>query len=183
MKKIFLSTFLLLLPGLTVQAQLPDDRLPWSAEPLTWKDFSGSPDHSSPFKANTSSGISYYWSMKQSGEDIELLFEVKSFFIPGKSWVKAGEVSDNLLHHEQLHFDITELHARKLRKAVKEFDPKKTRNIKPALEAIYKRTEAERAAMQKKFDAETRHSMNKPAQLKWQKYVQEELEKLEDFSL
>ncbi|WP_029038612.1 DUF922 domain-containing protein [Salinimicrobium xinjiangense] len=182
MKKTFLNTFLLLLLTFTMQAQLPENRLDWRAEPLSWDDFVGPPDLSSPFHANTSSGISYYWSMKSSSEGAEFLYEVGSYFLPDQSWVRPGKKSEDLLAHEQLHFDITELHARKLRKAMEEFDFEKTKNVKPALQAIYKSTEAERANMQKRFDAETRHSMNKAAQLKWQKYVQEELLKLKEFS-
>jgi hypothetical protein len=167
----------------SLQAQVPDNKIDWKTEPLSWSDFSGKPDPISSFHANTSSGISYYWSMKSSSEGHEFLYEVASYFLPDQSWVRPGKESEHLLAHEQLHFDITELHARKLRKAMEEFDFLETKNIKPALANIYKKVEAERAAMQKKFDLETRHSMDKPAQLKWQKYVQEELLKLKDFSL
>ncbi len=66
--------------------------------------------------------------------------------------------SANLLAHEQLHFDITELFARKLRKAMVEFDFENSRNLRAALQALYKKTEMERALMQKKFDVETKHT-------------------------
>lgn len=182
MKKVFFNLLFLFFLGFSVQAQLPENKRDWKSEPLTWKDFTGVPDITSSFHANTSSGLSYYWSMKSSSEGTEFLYEVASYFFPDQSWVRPGKETESLLAHEQLHFDITELHARKLRKAMEEFDIKKTTNIKPALQALYKGIEAERAAMQQKFDLETRHSMNEPAQLKWQKYVQEELLKLKEFS-
>ena len=182
MEKILFSSFIFLVITFGVQAQMPDTRINWNPTPLTWQDFSGEPDPANRFHANTNTGISYSWSMKQIGEEVEFIYDVRSFFIPEKSWVKPGKTSDHLLVHEQLHFDISELHARKLRKAMYDFDVKKEKNIKPALQAIYKRTEGERHNMQKKFDAETRHSMNVEAQLKWQNYIQEELKKLEEFS-
>lgn len=183
MKKSILSTFIFFLITLATVAQLSEGRMAWTSNPLTWQDFKGAPDLSSPFHANTSSGISYSWSMKRTGEEIEVVYEVDSYFIPEQSWVKPGKDSQHLLVHEQLHFDITELHARKLKKAMLEFDFKKSGNIKPELQAIYKTTEAERYDMQKRFDAETRHSMDSEAQLKWQKFVEEELQKLEKFDL
>lgn len=120
--------------------------------------------------------------MKQLDDNIEFIYEVQSYFLPDQSWVKPDIDSPHLLIHEQLHFDITELHARKLRKAMEEFDIESTPNVKPALQAIYKNTEASRANMQKNFDTESRHSLNPEAQIKWQKLIKEELKKLEDFS-
>lgn len=182
MKKAIFSTLLIILPVLTALAQLADNRIIWSQQQLTWQDFSGVPDLSNPSHANTSSGISYSWSMKQSGDEIEFIYDVQSYFIPGKSWVKPGKESPHLLAHEQLHFDITELHARKLRKAMEDFDIRSTKNIKPALQIIYKNNEASRTEMQKRFDSESRHSMAPEAQLKWREFVNEELKNLDDFS-
>lgn len=96
--------------------------------------------------------------------------------------MKDGSASPNLLAHEQLHFDITELFARKLRKALTEFDFDNARNLKADLQALYRNAEQERALMQQQFDVETRHSMNEAAQLEWQKYIKEELSKLKKFS-
>lgn len=161
---------------------MPEKRMPWNSKPLTWDHFVGQPDPSNPFHANTSSGISYSWSMKTSGNETEFLYDIGAFFFPDESWVKHGKRTNNLLAHEQLHFDITELHARKLREAMEDFDLKKTKNVKPALQAIYQKTEAQRANMQKRFDVETRHSMDEVSQLKWQKFIQQELSKLEKFA-
>lgn len=182
MKKALFSTLFFLFLFAEVHAQMPQNRITWNSEPLTWENFIGEPDPSNPFHANTSSGLSYSWSMKTSGSETEFIYDVGAFFFPEESWVKQGKLTNNLLIHEQLHFDITELHARKLRKAMEEFDLKKTKNVKAALQAIYKRTETERAIMQNKFDAETRHSMDEAEQLKWQKFIQQELLKLKEFS-
>jgi hypothetical protein len=181
MKKQIFNGLLFLLISFGVQAQMEEERLKWGANSLTWENFKATPDQNSPFTANTSSGISYSWSLKSSVLGKEYNYEVHSFFNPEESWVKNSG-STHLLAHEQLHFDITELHARKLRKALSEFDFKKTREVKPALQAIYQKVEIERASMQNKFDLETRHSMEEAAQLKWQQYITEELKKLDDFS-
>lgn len=161
---------------------MEETKLDWKEDGLSWTDFQAFPDPSSPFSANTSSGISYSWSLRSSPAGREFDHEVKSFFIPQKSWVKNVSSSANLLIHEQLHFDITELHARKLRKAMQAFDFENAGNLKAELEQLYKKTEKERAVMQLKFDKETRHSINTAAQLEWQILVKQELKKLKDFA-
>lgn len=157
-------------------------KLAWQENGLSWTDFQAQPDPESPFSANTSSGISYYWSMKGTAAGKEYLYEVTSYFLPENSWVKGGRGSETLLAHEQLHFDITELHARKLRKALAEFDFDNAGNLKSDLQQIYLKAEKERALMQDKFDRETKHSMYEAAQIKWQRLVKEELKKLAAYS-
>lgn len=181
MKKGIFSSILFLLFGFSGFAQLTDERMPWQEEPLKWSDFRGTPDPSNPFHANTGSGISYSYSIRTSGTETEFNYEVISYFIPQNSWVKPGKTSEHLLAHEQLHFDITELHARKLRAYLEKVDVN-SKNLKKELESLYRQTEKERAEMQKKFDMETRHSQNRELQAGWQEIIREELQKLKDFS-
>ncbi|UJH92241.1 DUF922 domain-containing Zn-dependent protease [Antarcticibacterium sp. 1MA-6-2] len=90
--------------------------------------------------------------------------------------------SDYLLSHEQLHFDITELHARKLRKHLSHLSiDQLSKKPKEVLNSFYTKVEKERAAMQLQYDRETKHSLNKEAEAKWQLFVKEELQKLEDY--
>ena len=182
MKKAISKTFLFFILSFSVYGQESEVRISWNSEVLTWDNFAGVPDPANSFHANTSSGISYSWSKKQSGDEIEFFYEVISYFTPDHSWVKPEKNTPGLLAHEQLHFDITELHARKLRKIMTEFDFRNTRSIKPALEAFYKAAQVSLLKMQKEYDAETRHSIDVEAQVKWQNYIKEELEKLKDFS-
>ena len=50
--------------------------------------------------------------------EVQLDFEVNAFFYPNESWYKPDVCNNLILSHEQLHFDITELHARKFRQMV-----------------------------------------------------------------
>ena len=109
---------LILIFSVQVFAQ-ENDKISWNAEEsLSWNDFKASPKKHLPYKANTNSGLSFSWNATESSSGIELNYEVGSNFYPNRSWVKEIEEVDYLLAHEQLHFDITELHARKLRKAL-----------------------------------------------------------------
>lgn len=154
----------------------------WQEEPLSWSDFSGRADENSTFDASTNSGISYSWSLRSSEVKAEFLYKVETFFYPDLSWVKLGKKSPRLLAHEQLHFDITELHGRKLRKLMAEYVPNLKADLKKVLERIYQKNESERRQMQEKYDRETRHGQNEEAQVKWEIFIKTELAKLKEYS-
>ncbi len=137
---------------------------------LEWSDFRGRPQSNSNFDASVNTGITYQWSYGKDKGDIELNYQVDSFCYPSLSWVKRGQMSDNLLSHEQLHFDISELHARIMRKRLKEYGPGE--NIRRDLNKMYKLVERMRINMQERYDEETSHSKNLVAQKKWEKKIQ-----------
>ena len=140
---------------------------------LDWSDFRGEPKGETHFDASLNSGITYQWSYsKDDGEDIALDFEVDSFCYPSLSWVKKGQTSDYLLAHEQLHFDISELHARIMRKKLKEYQPEKGKNVREDLNSMYKTVERMRINMQEDYDEQTKHSRDKVAQKKWKQKVE-----------
>lgn len=170
----FILLFFFLFSGISFAQE--KEKIEWLANgPLTWNDFKAAPKNSVPYEANTNSGITFSWSYStESGKPV-LEYEVFSFFYPQSSWVKEVEETQYLLRHEQLHFDITELHARKLRKAIDQY--KMGSNIKKELNQLYEKIERERVKMQNRFDAETNHSRNKEAEAKWRKFVLEELQR------
>lgn len=177
--KIVSSVCILLITALAINAQEPSfsyEELPV----LGWEDFRGEPDLNSTFHANTNSGFSYSWSYSTSNGEMDLEYEVFSTFYPNLSWVHPEHKVDALLKHEQLHFDISELHARKLRKAMSTYKP--GQSIRKDLKNLYTRIEKERVTMQNNFDRETNHSTNKVEEAKWQAFVKAELEKLEAFA-
>lgn len=95
-----------------VFAKVSDDVL-WTAErPLQWADFQGAPDYENDFvKALTASSIRYSYGC----ENGYINYHIESVFKKSQSWVKEEARTTYHLSHEQLHFDITELYARKLR--------------------------------------------------------------------
>ncbi|WP_037320306.1 DUF922 domain-containing protein [Salegentibacter sp. Hel_I_6] len=174
----FLLIFILVIPLMAQE----NEKLSWAENRvLSWDDFKASPKKHLPYKANTNSGLSFSWNATQSNQGIELNYEVGSNFYPNRSWVKEIEEVDYLLAHEQLHFDITELHARKLRKALSNYEPAASK-IKKELNALYAEIEKQHRKMQTEFDKESNHSLNKEAELKWRIFVQEELEQLSAYS-
>lgn len=79
---------------------------------LSWSDFTGVPPHDAYYSAISAT---YIEEEHRCGEDGSFYYDVKSVFVKDLSWTQDHH-SEALLHHEQKHFDLTELYARKLRK-------------------------------------------------------------------
>ena len=163
--------------GFTQEKQ---EKIQWQEGSLSWQDFKAKPDHSNSYSANTNSGMSYSWNYSTASGEPVLNYEIAANFYPNLSWVKEVQNKVYLLAHEQLHFDISELHARKLRKALEDYEIGRT--IRQDLKRIYNRIESDRVAMQNQFDKETSHSENSSAEMRWRQFVADELKELEKYS-
>lgn len=155
------------------------DTKEWNT-PLTWCDFQGRPNASATSHALTNMGITVEYSWKDLKECIQLTYQVRSVFNSLYSWVKEGKKSDHLLMHEQTHFDITELHARKIRKFFSEhnFDKRKVRmTIDQKLDELQRLNHH----TQEEYDRETRHGTHKKQQLEWTRKIKAELKLYEAY--
>jgi len=147
---------------------------------LTWEDFQGEQNLESGAVAVTASGITFSYAVRKSNSRIvDFQALIKAHFYPEKSWVIKELADDYILAHEQLHFDITELHVRKLRKLISEV--KVSQNLDRIFNAIHQDMNNELAEMQNRYDSETNNSIEKIAQAKWIVYVDKELKKYDDF--
>jgi predicted secreted Zn-dependent protease len=86
-----------------------------------------------------------------------------------------------ILKHEQGHFDIAEIFARKLHKRMKEYRFNQS-TYQTDLREIYSSITAEKEAFQDLYDNETDHSRKKDVQEKWLKKISELLNDLKDYS-
>ena len=146
---------------------------------LKWTDFKADAPVDSPFTASVSSGMSYKWSYSTSAGIIDFRFSIEAKLYRNLSWSVYKSGKQEVLKHEQLHFDITELFTRKFRKALEEYVVK--RNIRKDVATIYEGIEKQRIEMQLLYDKETNHSINKESQLAWEKKVSKLLTEYEAF--
>ncbi|NNK87688.1 MAG: DUF922 domain-containing protein [Flavobacteriaceae bacterium] len=155
--------------------------LSWSAEyRLEWSDFRGEPEDRADVVAVTASGLTYgYSTTEYPSGDITYDIDVTAFFYPERSWYMEDEVTDIVLDHERLHFDITELHARKFRERVK--NTTFSRNINREIDDISKAVHKELRSMQRKYDSETNYSRLPDKQILWNEFIRTELKKMEDY--
>lgn len=168
----FLST--LFSPG------IEEEKVPWrEGKKLTWSMFKGQPENLGNFVASTNSGISLSFGIRTMGDEVQVDYSVQSYFYPNDSWYSSGNVTEIVLAHEQTHFDISELFARKLRQ---KFDAiPKTKDFKKYAKEIYHKNEEDRVNMQDQFDKQTDHSRLEKVELKWEAFVQDQLERYNDW--
>jgi hypothetical protein len=155
-----------------------DNIIVWSKEKkLTWNDFQGKISNDKTYEV-----INVY---KESEEDaarsrvaIALYYQcegskakhtVRAEFEKNNSWYFAKRKTDAVLSHEQLHFDITELYARKLRAKLASM---KNPCDKPSVGIVYQANENAFVEFTKQYDTETSHGVNKQKQSEWEIKVQ-----------
>ena len=160
----------------------PPERLAWEeGRLLKWSDFKGAPDNLSGFVATTNSGISHSFAIGGNGVLDKSTSKILAHFYPTFSWVKPARATKAILKHEQNHFDISEIYARKLRKRVQEFQF--TTNSEEEIKNIYESTEEERRNTQQLFDKESDHSKRKNQELLWTIRIKDSLKKYEAYAL
>jgi len=143
------------------------ERIVWQPNKmLSWADFKGNPNGNGNFGASASSGISQSYEINNKGILDKSETTVVAHFYPEYSWYRAKDTTARLLKHEQTHFDITEVHARMLRARIQSYNF--TSRSKEEVKELYEEIENKRRAMQRAFDEETNHSINKEIEKKWE---------------
>lgn len=151
-----------------------EETIPWNADrKLQWSDFKGSYFKTEWAAATTATGIGYAFTANEQNGQQFWEIEVKCVFFPQKSWYRPEICDSIILSHEQLHFDIAELHARKFRKRLVEFPF--TANVKEEVRDIYKQILKELLIFQNKYDRETDFSKDVQHQLLWNRSIAKEL--------
>jgi hypothetical protein len=159
-----------------------DSIIEWNLKyKLSWSDFLGKPDEDIFGSAMTSYKIEIIPSEVKVDENDRVRgyenLSVKANFYKYYSW--AIENNIQLLHHEQLHFDIAELFARKIRKEFKKSQLNKEARFTTYLEH-YNLLWKECREYQKRYDHETRNGLETEINEKWIVKINEELEVLQD---
>lgn len=156
------------------------DRIYWSDwYRLEWADFEGAPHDDESIAALSNIGLPY--SFDTDGEGI-LTVNINVCFFRGESWYKKDQENNVLLQHEQLHFDIAEMHRRLIVKELVQANLTKN-NYKAKLEEIIERVwYRDYKLSQKKYDEETGYSRMFKPQINWNKYVSQQLRNLEEYS-
>ena len=147
-----------------------EEAIPWeSSRKLSWSDFKDKPFKTAWAAATTASGISYQYTGREVPGGYALEFVVGAYFYPRKSWYQPQLCDEQVLAHEQLHFDISELFARKLRKrlAASTF----TKNAKAEVKEIYTQLLLELNAFQSRYDHETNYSRDFEKQQEWNRMI------------
>lgn len=147
---------------------------------LSWNDFKGEPKTNVHHQAASNMGVAMDYSWKWKNEQLNLKYKVKTVFNQNYSWVKSGKQSQKLLRHEQIHFDITEIMARKLRKFLAE-NKFKLNAVRSKIDEVIHILQQENRVMQESYDQETNHGNNARKQKEWESHVQNKLTALRKY--
>ncbi len=168
--------FALLLPPAMIAQSKDEDLLNWDANrKLTWADYKARPDPSSDAAASTTTYLGIEYNIKTD----RFSFKIQSRFSRDRSW--GLHKTEYILSHEQGHFDIAEIFARKLNMKMSNyrFDRK---TYDKDLRKIYQEIIDGKEEMQDKYDKETNHSINKVRQEEWLKKISEMLEEYKAYA-
>ncbi|MBC7863362.1 MAG: DUF922 domain-containing protein [Bacteroidia bacterium] len=177
LKKFYLFSVLIIL-FLSFSIKKNKDEIKWEKDlKIKWENFRGTPNSYNSFYANTNSGMSFL----KFGDEDSAYFTVTAVFYAKKSWVRLKFAQDTLLKHEQLHFDISELFARKFRERLFQLNKTKT-TYNEDFDKIRNDIVAGHDAYQDKYDQETEHCMNVLKQAEWSEKITSEIAALDKFS-
>jgi hypothetical protein len=169
-----LVVMLLVVLGVHAQGQQPEPGIKrWSLNtPLQWIDFTGKPDSpESIYAAATYAGLALdVVDVNLSGR---VTFKVNAVFDSKRSWAHPDRSDDYVLAHEQLHFDIAEMYARRLQRKLNALQLKvKDKEVAKRLLLQYNQAQMKE---QERYDKECVHGLNQEQQLGWRTKVDREL--------
>lgn len=142
---------------------------------LVWDDFRGGvPKHASDITAATISCEIGFETSTISSEHDDLQIHVYNKFSKSDSWSRREDQNDEVLRHEQGHFDLCELYTRKLRERLSN-SSFNVHNMKTVLQNIYQEVLTEYRNTQDRYEAETHHGVDLRQQHKWLQFLDEQL--------
>jgi hypothetical protein len=156
--------------------------LPWAAaRPLVWADFRGTAPSGGTEGAQTAYGL--FYGLRCSRDVFQ--FQVTTGFLPGESWVKpsvlaSADESRRTLAHEQTHFDLSEVYARRMRRYFADL----FRPCDQPLDrwrAVAEKFVDDESSAQDRYDDETRNGLIPERQRTWTADVAEQLRALGQF--
>lgn len=166
---------LTLIPSIFLSAPREENFIDWSAKRLEWDDFKATPIKNTDAAALTATHLGFSYSYTNN----KVTYDIICRFDKTKSWGLVK--TDWILRHEQGHFDIAEIFARKLKKDISEYQFSK-RTFRKDLDSIYTKVIKEKESFQLAYDTETDYSRNKNKQQEWLKKIEQVLEQTENYS-
>ena len=177
-KSLVIVFFLSLLFNLKKCNNSKQDFIIWtSSKKLTREDFEGT----QPDSSNASAGASVKLRVNYIIKEKSTSFDVRCVFFKKESWFVYSDPGEHILLHEQGHFDIGEIFARRLRKDLYEA-VKYTPIISPRrLDSLYKAHAKALDGMQVLYDGETNHSLIIDKQERWNFQIRKTLDSLNTY--
>lgn len=141
--------------------------------PLKWEDFKAMP-RSAKYAALVFPSFAYKGDSEIVDGYVHLHLNMKVFMLKNSSWVKEGAKDAYGLNHEQRHFDIVKLVVERFKEKIRstELSPADYDGV---IGYLYIEAFREMNKLQDAYDGETQHGLNKAAQERWNRRLEEDL--------
>jgi len=181
-RSIFILHFCLLLrvSGVLSQTDQQAELKLWNeSRELHWADFRKTPPRYHKFVAQSWTGFDVF----SRCVDGRFFYDVTTFFNCDSSWVKKVKGVDKLLRHEQGHFDLAEISARELRKALQYLEEPcgDLDEMKKQVGRLMTYYRMKLNTDQTEYDNDTGHGSNGKKQKKWEEKIALRLKELETY--
>ncbi len=143
---------------------------------LVWEDFQASADDRSANAALTSTTLKFSYSYREGKLTCHILCQ----FDKSRSWGRVR--NPYILSHEQGHFDIAEINARKFNQSLKQYRIGELSSLPGDLNGMYEKAMNQLKQQQESYDRETRNSLDTAGQEKWLRKISDQLRELEAFA-
>ncbi len=173
----FITCFVL--ATLQIQAQntydATKDYLVWKQDfALTWESYKGEPDNSLTSEYQALTYVSFLPVGKTQDAKVVCVFDAKS------SWTTTQ--SGSLLNHHQVHFDLGEVYARRIRRDLQALLTEGNLNERTQLETVEKNYELYSEEFNQ-YNDETSHGIDKAQQQVWLRKVTNALRQLSEYKI
>jgi len=173
----FIGFFLLIFIEFSF-TQKTENKIYWTkGYKLTWADFVDDPPEETEFTAYSEDIIDPQFFFNNGILEID----VYCYFNRICSWSRKDKHTNLALRHEQMHFDIAEIFARKFRKEIRICNFK-GKNVREKFDKKTEEINTEYLKYQSLYDIETNYGLNKDKQAEWNDRIARELKESEDYS-
>ncbi|RZL13662.1 MAG: hypothetical protein EOO89_17175 [Pedobacter sp.] len=141
-----------------------------SSRPLTWSDFQSKYKRSNKYAALVMPNIAYDQDEKIKDGIIHVTLTLKTFLAKSDCWLGSSYKDDYMLNHEQRHFDVAKIINEQFRKQLLKANLNPD-NYEAVINMQYLDSYRDMNKMQKAYDTETSHGLNRAAQQSWNKRI------------
>jgi hypothetical protein len=141
---------------------------------IAWDEFAevGSSPHGEPEDAYTSARFDYPFSWENEGRHYHITrATVTMQMVEAECWAVRGRKTDELLSHEQGHYDITGLMARDLATALETVSASSHSALTTEVERIAGHYRRHARRLNEQYDEETAHGSNRREQDRWHQRI------------
>ena len=104
-------------------------------------------------------------------------------FLPQRSWVAGDRRRPELLRHEQGHFDLCEIQARRLRRSLDSLVSESSRAEIGQARKLFEYHLEQYKRHGQEYDRDTDHGVILEEQYKWDRRIEQQLDSLEEFAV